>query len=218
MTDIEHPAKKELTRLLSPSAFSTGAAVSLLGTGLSAVPIVMETATAGSTNLHLPRLAGVTTSGPSALASSLAFPLVGKVPFATLGNPAGASLVILPTQLVQSCYGVQLVPRSDPRSVQGHPTTDVLDLSKGSDEVKDVTTMPPGGEDTRRGNDLCNRVKGEDDFDEDSSDQRSVDEYVQHGNGGRGIHSFSADISIAPLQVHSYSEAHPATALILCRD
>src|SRR6218665_2732839 len=31
------------------------------------------------------------------------------------------------------------------------------------------------------------------------------------------IHSFIPDISIAPLQVHYYSEALPATALILCR-
>lgn len=196
MTDIELPVKNEVTRLFSPPTFSTGA-ISLFGTGLSAVPVVMETGTAGGTNLHLPRFTGVTTSsaGASVLASSLAFPLVGKVPFATLGTPSGTSMVIVPTQLVQGCYGVQLVPRSESRSTplptQGHPT-DVLDLSKGSDEVKDATAAPPSGEDTRRvatHGDLCNRVrvKGEQDFDEDSSDQRSVDEFVQHGSGGRGM-------------------------------
>jgi len=31
------------------------------------------------------------------------------------------------------------------------------------------------------------------------------------------IHSFIIDISIAPLQVHYYSEALPATAFTLCR-
>jgi len=31
------------------------------------------------------------------------------------------------------------------------------------------------------------------------------------------IHSFIPDISIAPLQVHYYSEALPTTALILCQ-
>jgi len=31
------------------------------------------------------------------------------------------------------------------------------------------------------------------------------------------VHSFILDISIAPLQVHYYSEALPTTALILCR-
>jgi len=31
------------------------------------------------------------------------------------------------------------------------------------------------------------------------------------------IHSFIPDISIAPLQVHYYSEALPTTALILCK-
>ena len=30
------------------------------------------------------------------------------------------------------------------------------------------------------------------------------------------IHSFIMDISILPLQVHYYSEAHPTTALIMC--
>jgi len=37
------------------------------------------------------------------------------------------------------------------------------------------------------------------------------------GIGGRAIHSFIPDISIAPLQVHYYSEALQTTALILCR-
>jgi len=31
------------------------------------------------------------------------------------------------------------------------------------------------------------------------------------------LHSFIPDTSIAPLQVHYYSEAHSTTALILCR-
>jgi len=31
------------------------------------------------------------------------------------------------------------------------------------------------------------------------------------------IHSFIPDISIAPLQVHYYSEAFPTKALILCQ-
>jgi len=30
------------------------------------------------------------------------------------------------------------------------------------------------------------------------------------------VHSLIPDISIAPLQVHDYSEALPTTALILC--
>ena len=37
---------------------------------------------------------------------------------------------------------------------------------------------------------------------------------VEHSS--RTFHSFIPDISIAPFQVHYYSEALPTTALILC--
>lgn len=144
--------------------------------------------------------------------ASLTFPVVGKLPFTEIScSSPGASLVIIPPQIVPNCYDLNSVSKSDYRipstSISPVFTAEVLDLSRNhppSDEQKEgvqVANLPNGSSQSEKklamDNDAVRMetnklsdpaMKGEDeDFeDEDSSDQKSLDEFFQHSNPGRG--------------------------------
>lgn len=145
-------------------------------------------------------------------ATPLAFPVVGKLPFTEISRSSSeASLVIFPPQIVPNCYHLNSVSKSDCRiagtSIPPVFSAEVLDLSRNrppSDEQKEgaqVADLLNGSSQPEKKlamdnnvilrmetNKLCDLVKGEEeeDFDDDSSDQKSSDELCQHSNPGRG--------------------------------